>query len=1493
MGHTAVGPIHPAGTDPDPDDRLALYAPTRVDRWYLLQWCEERGESVDTISQESLAIVAREIARNLPDAAGRLKRLMAFEGRAWSSVDRVVRAALPDVSELERVAALKEIATQLLGSIAPEDAGRRDHPQPIAPARTPYVLTCALDDWIRFVAIRAEVDRELAGAGRDVDLLRERGDAVLRDLLKAMAELPERQRLALALRMWRPDAPDAIIEKLYELALEVIPDTPLASRADLFPLEPGARLDDDQAIADWMTARYGGGKKVKPDTVRVNRSHARNALGGDATRSHLLSLLLGRAPKPAAPAYGAGSEEADPLLALLESVAGSGSLRLWELLVGERCRGFAPTLPLFAAQRRAGAGEGEHRRAWRDLPQHLDRCVRCHQIFERLVALEVGGEPDRNQGVDALLAQQHEAEPPEGATLPPEVQRALAEILERRDIQAHVKLGLLRSLREQKPLDKSAMMALQARVVDAGEVAKVAEAAWETLADQAPFIGEIAVGGDGRGFALTLRAENSRGSIPVVQLRGAGARGRLTHVGGSLRLALRGLPQRLRERELRLQAVTAAGREIDGFQVEVGGDGAVNAVSGAAPIGPAELRDVREVRLIPTGPASEITLARDLGGRSEEERRRGDLYGALRYAQDALILSQRLGVDDERGRALLAAGRAYTALGYFHAANRVLGEAADLGRSAGDAELLVDAEHALAQLHRAWCRWEDAERHARNGLRLLSDIHGLDVGARRKREAWLLVDLAHVAIARGDPAEGRQHARQALRHFSILDPFGRASAELELAIAERAAGRFEVALAAAERARTLVTLSRETPREERLALEGEIVCLRGKTLHSLGEFHEALACFRKSLELMYEAGSPSGEATALAARARVHEALGNHYRALRTFRRARERFIEIGDPAGAGEVAGSMARLHVTRAAQVDPAERDHLLREAERLTREAVKVRRGDKRGTAIALTELGRVLTAIARESERTGTPAANVRAEAREALERAVRLRRVVQDDRGLAASLSALAAQLDADEARDVYAQALALHERTHDSRGQIRTLTELGRLTEDVSYYYRAIRLIEDLRSNVGPRPEQRANYLATVAHVYHECARLLAPTDAERALTMLEAGRARALLERVSREGIIKFDPTRPSRFDSIRLRRHLAADEVALVFVSGDPFLLFVVTPADVEPYELDMQAATLASEVHELRASVISGDWDAESGRRFVERLLAPAAEALEFCRSACLVLDGALHHLPHAALTGILPGTEGSPLCDADVRTAASLATDAVLSSRPARATETALLTVAPGAADADAVGSAAVEAAAVCQAFKNARRRPLEELGGADVTRDAVSAAVELHQPLDVLHVAADSDQAWSRGAPDRPADLLLARDEMWTADAVWASLLDVEFVALSADNAAIGPDQRGEGELSLARAFIGAGARAVCASTLPVVGDSAAKFFESFYRRMLGGVSLSRAVREAQAMLADEGLDPLHWAGWQLTGVSRKRSGSRPRAAADSRPARSR
>src|SRR6185369_15084956 len=93
----------------------------------------------------------------------------------------------------------------------------------------------------------------------------------------------------------------------------------------------------------------------------------------------------------------------------------------------------------------------------------------------------------------------------------------------------------------------------------------------------------------------------------------------------------------------------------------------------------------------------------------------------------------------------------------------------------------------------------------------------------------------------------------------------------------------------------------------------------------------------------------------------------------------------------------------------------------------------------------------------------------------------------------------------------------------------------------------------------------------------------------------------------------------------------------------------------------------------------------------------------------------------------------------------------------------------------------------------------------------------------------------------------------------------------QVVVLSTCKSAGGTILRGEGVMSLARAFFQARAHTVVGSLWPVEDHDGMQLFERFYRHLGGGASVAAALRAAQRDLIAEGAPVAAWAGFVALG----------------------
>ena len=412
----------------------------------------------------------------------------------------------------------------------------------------------------------------------------------------------------------------------------------------------------------------------------------------------------------------------------------------------------------------------------------------------------------------------------------------------------------------------------------------------------------------------------------------------------------------------------------------------------------------------------------------------------------------------------------------------------------------------------------------------------------------------------------------------------------------------------------------------------------------------------------------------------------------------------------------------------------------------------------------------------------------------------------------------------------------------------------------------AIRRIETERVGVGDA-SARANIAQAHAGVYGDLVSLRwemdGPAAASAVLEIAEAGRARALLDALSSAQVAgAAAPTLSAR----QVQATLGPGDVLIEYVSSENRLMAVTVTRDRIAFSALPGAGTaeaLGRRVDFFGALAQERDETAlgPAAARLYADVLEPALAGIPAsARTLIIAADGPLRRLPFDAL-----GDATRVIDRWDVVTVPSAS---ALANRVRRATpSTAALVVAAPATNAGPLPAAPAEAAAI-------RRR----LGGEIIELSGAAATPERLESLGlnrftVLHFA--SHALVDEARPMRSALVLSpgahGGDGRWSADDIYHTTLGADLVVLSACGTAAGPQTAGEGVMSLARAFLYAGAGATIATLWDVPDAPGPVFADVLYRELAAGRPLGAAAADARREIRRRGAPPRAWAAYVLTG----------------------
>jgi CHAT domain-containing protein len=357
--------------------------------------------------------------------------------------------------------------------------------------------------------------------------------------------------------------------------------------------------------------------------------------------------------------------------------------------------------------------------------------------------------------------------------------------------------------------------------------------------------------------------------------------------------------------------------------------------------------------------------------------------------------------------------------------------------------------------------------------------------------------------------------------------------------------------------------------------------------------------------------------------------------------------------------------------------------------------------------------------------------------------------------------------------------------------------------------------------------------------------------------------------------------PAEPEQFATLQeVREALAPDEALLSFqvapwkdwtgAFGGGSWLMVVTRGTTRVYPLPGREE-LRHLVDHVTRPLETYDTDSEESRHLealYRKLLARALVDLPAkIHRLIIVPDDDLHKLPFAALRS---ADQAPPLA---VRYPITVAPSATLwrdwrRERPRPAAVPALVLAAPVRLgdDLPPLPLAAEEGEGIVDILGGRSRLLIGEKAS-----EAFLKSADLH-PYGILHLATHS--VIDGENPERSAVRLTpspGEDGHLDIAGIVALKMAGKVVVLSTCESARGKILRGEGVMSLARAFFQAGAQTVVGSLWPVEDRDGKELFERFYGHIGEGASVAAALRAAQRDRIADGAPLKAWAGFVALG----------------------
>jgi CHAT domain-containing protein/tetratricopeptide (TPR) repeat protein len=460
----------------------------------------------------------------------------------------------------------------------------------------------------------------------------------------------------------------------------------------------------------------------------------------------------------------------------------------------------------------------------------------------------------------------------------------------------------------------------------------------------------------------------------------------------------------------------------------------------------------------------------------------------------------------------------------------------------------------------------------------------------------------------------------------------------------------------------------------------------------------------------------------------------------------------------------------------------------------------------------------------------------------------------------------------------YVEATDNHVRTAEiylQRGLIRLAVNRDLALED---FVSGVKEVEEQR---GRAPlEQRISYFESSRELFDQVIALLVDRgELDRAFHYMERGRSRALLDLI---GDSRRGSTNELQSDTVTVRKLSAflPERTAILEYSvlSDRLLIWVARREGVQVVHVPAgvrEIESIAQHISGLGERVPDPGKLKTLCRSLYELLIQPVETLLRGADALVFIPDKWLAAVPFPALVN----GEGRHLIELHQVQISPSSTIYLATARKLmigdQAPNAAVLVVGNPSIDKSLAGIlpdlplAAEESRRVESLYKVS-----VSLQGENATKRRFLSAA---QNAEIIHFAGhamvnNTDSALSALvlAPDRgDSDL----GELHPQEISTMRLLRTRLVVLASCGSAAGQITRGEGVLSLARAFLAAGVPTVVAALWPVRDSDSAVLFASFYKHMIRGMNPSAALRNAQLELIHHDRsrrdDSSQWAAFQV------------------------